>query len=489
MDPRPVTRLATVSAALLLAMASPAAADDPAPPDPHPAPTPTGDKPAEPPVPVPVVPAPDLKATVDDLTARMQKLEDELAQTKDDNTYLDEKLQSLLPIAAKLGGYVDVGFFVTDGNGAGTRSDLLGQFFPEYLDKGIPGSWVFMGDPLSTTVNSRGDVADTGESRAIVFDPINSQGKSTFLVNAVNLSLLSALGETATAQVSIDFVPRARDISDVAGLFNGDYIDVKLAYGEWKPKLEHMELALQAGKFDSVLGYEYRSLESPDRIGITPSLICRYTCGRPIGLKARARMLDNTLIANVAVTNGSHFTEGFPFANETDTNQFKTIAGRLSYVIAKRLEIGVSGAFGAQDYQPDDGVYQWHYGADVHLEYKDLEITAEGVQGRAKGKTSGMNLSECDEAPCITYKGAYGLFAYRLTNMFVPYARVDWRDAEHESGVDFVYIAKELRATVGLRAEIGTRVILKAEGTVNRELGPIPQFPNDVLTTSLVLKL
>jgi hypothetical protein len=289
--------------------------------------------------------------------------------------------------------------------------------------------------------------------------------------------------------VSIDFLPRARDISDVGGLFNGDYVDVKLAYGEWKPKLDHMELALQAGKFDSVLGYEYRSLESPDRTGVTPSLICRYTCGRPVGLKARGRFLDNTLIANVAVTNGSHFSEGFTFANETDTNQFKTVAGRLSYIAGGHVEIGASGAFGAQDYQDDDKVYQWHYGVDLHAEYKDLEVTAEYVHGRAKGKTTPGMLAECDLAPCINYKGAYGLVSYRLTNMFIPYARVDWRDALHEAGTDFVYISKLVRATVGLRAEIGTRVIVKAEGTLNRELGKIPQFPNDVLTTSLVLKL
>src|SRR5205085_9062775 len=130
-----------------------------------------------------------------------------------------------------------------------------GSYYPEYLDRGVPGSWVFVGDPLSTTVNSRGDVADTGESRAIKFDPINSRGKSTFLINAVNLSLFTGLGETSSAQVSVDFVPRARDISDVAGVFAGDYIDVKLAYGEWKPKLDDVELSLQAGKFDSVIGY------------------------------------------------------------------------------------------------------------------------------------------------------------------------------------------------------------------------------------------
>jgi Putative beta-barrel porin-2, OmpL-like. bbp2 len=475
MDPITVRCLAPL--VFVLAAGGPAFADD-VPADPPPTEPPP---PAEP-------PQPDLKAAVDALSLRLQKVEDELEQAKDDNKYLDEKVQSLLPLTAKLGGYVDAGFFVTDGNGAGTRSDLLGQYFPEYIGK-VPESWIFMGDPLSTTVNSRGDVADTGESRAIVFDPINSRGKSTFLINAVNLALFTGLGETSSAQVSIDFLPRARDISDVAGVFSGDYIDVKLAYGEWKPKIKGVELALQAGKFDSVLGYEYRSLESPDRTGVTPSLICRYTCGRPIGLKARARFVDNTVTANVAVTNGSHFSEGFPFANETDTNQFKTIAGRLSYLAFGKVEIGASGAFGAQDYQPENNVYQWHYGADLHLDYKDFELTAEFVQGKAKGKTSPTAVADCDEAPCIKYKGAYGLVGYRLTNMFTPYGRVDWRDAEHESGASFVYIAKLVRFTVGIRAEIGTRVILKAEGTLNRELGPIPQFPNDVLTTSLVLKL
>ncbi|CAN5910988.1 hypothetical protein BH11MYX3_BH11MYX3_14920 [soil metagenome] len=461
----------------VLAAVAPAAADQPAVP---------AEPPAEPPPPPP--PPVDLKPTVDDLAARLQKVEDELAQTKDDNTYLEDKLQSLLPLSGKLGGYIDLGFFFTDGNGAGTRSDLIGQFFPEYVGK-VPESWIFYGDPLSTTVNSRGDVADTGDSRAIVFDLINSHGKSTFLVNAVNLALFAGLGETSSAQVSIDFLPRARDISDIGGLFAGDYVDVKLAYGEWKPKLEKVELALQAGKFDSVLGYEYRSLESPDRLGVTPSLICRYTCGRPVGIKARARMLDKKLIANIAVTNGSHFSEGFTFSNETDTNQVKTVAGRLSTVIHEKLEIGVSGAFGAQDFQPANDVYQYHYGADLHLDYKDLELTAELVKGKAKGKTSVAAVASCDEAPCITYQGAYGQLGYRATNVFIPYARVDWRDALHESGASFVYISQLMRFTVGIRAEIGTRVIIKAEGTLNRELGRAPQFPNDVVTTSLVLKL
>jgi hypothetical protein len=443
--------------------------------------------------PVPPLPEPidDTKQRIDTLEQRMQDLEEKLEEAKDDNKDLEEKIATLMPLAGKLGGYVDVGMFATTGNGAGTRSDLIGFYFPDYIGV-IPGSWVFMGDPLSTMVNSRGDVADTGESRAITFDPINSRGNSTFLVNAVNLTLFTGVGETGSAMVSVDFVPRARDIGDVAGLFLGDYIDVKLAYGEWKPTLEKLDLSLQAGKFDSVVGREYRVIEAPDRTGITPSLLCRYLCGQPIGVKARA-VFAGSLIANVAVTNGSHFTESFSFHDETDANEFKTVAGRVSYGDKDGAwEVGASGSIGAQDVQGDNATYQWHVGADAHLDIRDFEVTAEYIQGDASGATSEMGTMSgavCDLAPCLEYKAAYGQAAYRATNTFTPYLRVDWRDALHRSGASFVYVSEVIRGTVGLRAEIGARLIWKLELVKNYELGALPQFPNDVVTTSLVIKL
>ena len=415
---------------------------------------------------------------------RMQQLEDELARLKDDNTALERRVDELGRVSVQLSGYLDVGLFATTGDGAGTRSDVGNLNFPEYAGI-VPGSWVFMGDPLSTTVNARGEPADTGESRAVTFDPIDSRGKSTFLVNALNLGLLVGIGDAASLVGSVDFVPRGRDVSNPMGLFLGDYLDVKLAYAEWRPAVESVSLALQVGKLDSVLGREYRALESPDRTTVTPSLICRYICGRPIGVKARAKTLDDALILNVAVTNGGHGIEGFPFSDETDTNEVKTIAGRLSYLLGKQLDLGVSGAFGAQDLQPDDGVRQWHIGGDLHLDWNDVELTAEIVHGRANGKTSDV---ACDLAPCIHYTGAYCLLSYRWTNVLEPYVRVDWRDAVHRSGASFVYISQLVRVTAGVRAELGAHVIVKAEGTHDRELGRIPQFPNDVVTTSLVIK-
>jgi len=440
----------------------------------------------EPPSPPPDTPATPPTKDDADRDARMQKLEDELAQLREDNAFLEHKVDEAARLSARFSGYLDVGFFATDGNGAGTRTDLGNAYFPEYAGI-VPDSWVFMGDPLSTAVNSRGEPADTGESRAVTFDPIDSRGKSTFIVNALNLGLLVGIGDTASLIGSVDFVPRGRDVSDPMGAFLGDYVDVKLAYGEWRPAFERLSLALQVGKFDSVIGREYRSLESPDRTGITPSLICRYTCGRPLGIKARLKLLDDALIANVSVTNGSHAIEGFPLSDEIDRNQMKTVAGRLSYLAVERIELGVSGAIGAQDLQTDDGVYQWHVGGDLHVDWKDFELTTELVKGRANGETSPM-APRCDVAACIRYKGAYGLLSHRLTNELEPYARVDWRDAVHESGASFVYISKLVRYTLGLRSELGAHVIVKVEATLNRELGRLPQFPNNVFTTSLLLK-
>ena len=58
----------------------------------------------------------------------------------------------------------------------------------------------------------------------------------------------------------------------------------------------------------------------------------------------------------------------------------------------------------------------------------------------------------------------------------------------HQSGASFIYVSELLRATAGVRLELGTAVIVKAEYTLNRELGEIPQFDNDVFTSSLVVK-
>jgi hypothetical protein len=422
------------------------------------------------------------------LMRELAKLREEVQLLREDHEATAQQVQGLLPIAGRMAGYLDFGFFYVQGDGTGIRSDTGYVNFPEYKGK-VPDSWVFMGDPLATVINSRGDPADTGPSRAIVFNPIHSSDKPTFIVNNVNMALFAGLTKDLQFNGLIDFIPRGRDVSNPNGVFLGDYIDVKLAYMEYNVPLKRFGLSISAGKFDSVLGYEYRIQESPDRLTVTPSLICRYTCGRPLGIKARFRFFNERFTINLAVTNGSHSVEQFPLYDETSSHYFKTGAGRIAYKlpVGAGLEIGASGAIGVQDEQSDDSVLQWHYGFDLHLAVRGLDLAAEFVQGRASGSTSpgGVN---CDVAQCLDYKGAYGLIAYRFTNWFQPYARVDYREALHQNGANFVYISDLVRVTGGVRFDIGQFIILKGEYTHLQEIGRVPDFPDDVLTTSLVVK-
>ena len=430
------------------------------------------------------------------MAARLRALEDANQQLRDDldvaierQDAVDADLARLRPLIGRVSGYLDVGLFRVGGDGSGIRSDTGHVRFPEY-DGVIPDSWVFLGDPLSTAINARGEPADTAESRAVTYDGVDAGDAPTFLLNTANLAIFGAASPRLMANLSVDLVPRRRDASDPDGLFVGDYLDVKLGYLEYRPRLEAATVSIFVGKFDSALGIEYRSQDAPDRTTVTPSLICRYTCGHPIGVKARAELLDDDALSiNVAITNGGHGVEGFPFADEAERNAVKTAAARIGYrfPIGAGLELGASGAFGAQDLQRDDDVYQWHYGADLRLEWNDLELSAELIQGRAQGRSEDGQ-ARCGLAPCLDFTGAYGLVAYRASNELMPYLRVDWRDALHESGASFVYVSQLARATAGVRVELGTATVMKVEYTLNRELGRLPQFANDVITSSLVLR-
>jgi hypothetical protein len=427
--------------------------------------------------------APPTRAEIEELKAQNRELHEELQLLKDDLQQTDQRVDRIAPLAAKVTGYMDFGFFVVGGNGSGIRSDFDHFYFPEY--EGITDSWVFMGDPLSTAINARGEPATTGESRAITFDSIKSKGP-TFLINSLNIGLFAQVANSTIVQAKFDLAPRSLDPSNKEHLFFADFVDVRLAYLEHRISRSWINLSLFAGKFDSVLGFEYRAQEAPNRIEVTPSLICRYTCGYPLGVKARALFAGDRLGLNVAVTNGTSFVELFPFYDEIDTNAMKTGSARLHISPMRDVEIGVSGLYGAQDRQSKSSTRQWMYGVDFHLHRQNLVLRGEFVQGRATGETEDPALP-CDLVPCLRFKGAYGLLGYRLTNIVMPYLRVDWRDALHRNGGSFVYISQLGRLTSGLRLTLNQNLVVKAEYTVNRELGRAPQFNDDVFTSSLVV--
>jgi hypothetical protein len=448
-------------------------------------PAPPPEVPPEVPPDAPVVTQPTVTLpTVDELARRIDEQDERL---RDQETRLREAekqkaitdstkdiVDDLLPLRRYITVFVDVGAFAVAGDGSGIRSDFLHVHYPEYRDT-VAGQWVFMGDPFSTAINALGEPADTADSREVLTDTVNSGGRAAFLVNSVGLAIGKDVGHGVSISSLVQFLPRP----------GPDVVDLSFAHVDYRPS-ENLDLVLQAGKIDSVLGVEYRAQDAPRRLGVTPSLICRYTCGRPTGISAR--LVHGRLSTSTALVNGDNFDERFEPESELKSNRLPTIAGHIQWMLplGQGLELGASGAFGPQDGQPRRSTLQWHYGFDARL--RDLagwDITAEYVQGKQQGR-SGMAGVECDLAPCLTYKGAYVVADHRLKPWITPYVRVDWRDAVHQRGADFVYESHTLRSTVGVHLEMTSRIVGKVEYTWNHELG-VPSFPHDVVTSSVVV--
>jgi hypothetical protein len=448
-------------------------------------PSPAG---AAPPAALPAAPAP----TTSDLPTS-----DELAdvQTAMDPTdklrELDARIEQTRSLVlghqprVTVGGYADLGFFVPQGDGTGFYRDDAHVLFPQYGNYG----WVFLGDILSTAVNSRGEVANLGSATGAGerFDSIHSGGAPGFIANEVNLTLTSGLGETAVATASVNFVPRSGSNFDL-----GDFLDVDLAQLEWMPT-RSQRTSIFVGKFDSVLGIEYRERKAAQRFGITPSLIARYTTGTALGIKARSKLgPDDLFIIAGSATNGSFTTEQFHFYNEIDTNLGKTLSGRaaLHPPLPLDVELGVSGSWGAQDRSPNSDGKMWFWGVDLQAHTQSVDFKAQFLKGSAPGdprnRVYGLNL----------HGGAYAEVDWMLTPLFGLLGRAEYRDAivwlgdEHTGTVDDpnrLYLTKSWRGTGGLRFVFSDRIILKAEYLKNGEYGGIPQIKNDVITTSLLL--
>jgi hypothetical protein len=383
-----------------------------------------------------------------------------------------------------VGGYLDLGFFAAQGNGSGIIRDEGNVYFPQYGGK---YGWVFLGDILSPAVNTRGEVADLGDATGAPprFDSIHAGGAPSFIVNEVNMTLTSGLGPTALATASINFTPRTGSNFSL-----GDVFDADIAQLEWMPT-RSQKTSIFVGKFDSVIGIEYRERKSNQRYGITPSLIARYTTGTAVGIKARSKFgPDDVLVLAGSVTNGSFTQEQFHFYNETDTNLGKTLSGRVSLhpPIPIDMELGGSGSWGAQDRSPNSDGKMWFLGVDYQLHLRYAEVKAQYLQGRAPGDATndvyGLDLHgggylEVD-AFILAHVGLIGRAEYRDALVWLG-------DPDAPGGANRLYITKGWRATGGIHINFTDRIVLKAEYLRNGEYGGIPQIRNDVFTTSLVL--
>lgn len=374
------------------------------------------------------------------------------------------------------GGYIDFGFFVPTGNGSGYAQDFGHRHLPELANR---SGWVFLGDILAPTVNSRGEAADLGEAPGDPrFDSINSRGKPGFLLSEANFTLRSALTPSAIITASFNLVPRTGNQFRL-----GDFFDLDIAQVEWMPTASG-RTSLFAGKTESVIGIEYRDRKANRRFGITPSLMARYTTGPALGVKVRSKFGPQDLVVvAAAVTNGSNTTEQFHFYDETDSNAGKTISGRLSVQSPTRIkaELGVSGSWGSQDRSLSSTDAMWFVGADLIGQAGPIDVKAQWLKGKAPGNP-GEDVYALD-----LRNGGYLELDASLGPSLGIYGRGEFRDADVWLGSERFYRTKSWRATLGGRWVLTERAVVKAEYLRNGEYGGLPQVKNDVFTSSLVL--
>lgn len=411
---------------------------------------------------------------IESLEDRIERLERQLQQATE---------YSIKPNTPILSGYVDFGFFVPSGDGSGMIQDFGNRYRPELAGK---YTWVFLGDILATPVNSRGDAADLGPMPGIVrFDPIHSKGALGFILNEANLSLNAGIGSWGKISTSVNFVPRTG-----SNFALGDYFNLDLAQLEWIVS-ESTPISIFIGKVEPVIGTEYKVRKANTRFGITPSLMARYTTESQLGLKARAKLLDEWVILAAAFTNGSATSEQFFFYDETDSNNGKTFSGRAALRIpldqlapdlfGGALEIAIDGSAGPQDRARDSRDLMWFAGVDLEYSGVDLTVRGQFLRGGAPGRAAERVFS-------LDLKGAAFLeIDYMLTSFLGVLTRGELRDAFITLGTERAYLTKSWRGTAGLRVVFHPSVILKAEYLRNGQFGGLPDIKSDIFVSSLVL--
>src|SRR6185437_3807274 len=177
----------------------------------------------------------------------------------------------------------------------------------------FPASWYvnnpYLGGPadyyvdtFAPAVNSRGEAAAIGPAPPGTtiggFLPRTAAigGKPSFLINTADVDLRYTAPELPIMIFTrLQVLPRLYDTIPMTkpatpdtseGMPAGEYtrLNLEQAFGRIMP-VRSAELAISLGKFDSVFGIEYLDNEANFRIGVTPSLIARYTTGQSTGLK------------------------------------------------------------------------------------------------------------------------------------------------------------------------------------------------------------
>ncbi|HEY7376559.1 MAG TPA: hypothetical protein VIF57_30650, partial [Polyangia bacterium] len=122
------------------------------------------------------------------------------------------------------------------------------------------------------------------------------------------------------------------------------------------------------------------------------------------------------------------------------------------------------------------------------------ELKGQWLMGRGKGETNLVYDTPNRPYGLRLNAGAYLEGDVLVTPRFGLLGRADLRDAlvwlgnpDASGGADRLYVTKQWRATLGARFAPNEHVVIKAEYLHNGEYGGIPQIPDDVFTSSLVL--
>jgi hypothetical protein len=399
------------------------------------------------------------------------------AETDAEAAYAPPPSQARLAPPLRITGYLDAGFARATGDGS--------SFHPR--DDRVPLDYV--NDAFAPAVNSRGDVASAGTGGRFTngFLPrsMDIGAHPSFFVSTVDLDVhYTAPSWPLLLFARAQLLPRLADGS--ARLI------VEQAFARWSPFAEH-ELALFAGKFDSVFGIEYLDNQANLRTGITPSLVARYTTGPSTGAKLFYRFqiepLWSALTLNAAATNSGSFIEALQPA-EISLTGLPIASARAGYELnlpGFQLKLGGSGMIGPRNDQGNPAVLQRALGADLRLYLFGLQLGGEWVwvdQDEGGGDKQGATL-----VSAFTVRGGYAFAAYGVQLDWGPlqrvtiYGRYGIRNAWFR-GTTRIWVD---RITAGLRLDLMDSLAVKVEGLLNRELDGAPTVDNDVITSSVVL--
>ena len=350
------------------------------------------------------LPAP---AAAADPPAQTDPAPDEASASPDEQA-VEEPATGATPASSPLviTGYVDVGFAKAQGDGTS---------YPAGYVPPMANAADYYVDTFAPAVNSRGDVASTvppPNTMVNGFLPRSAGigGKPSFLLNTADLDVRYTATEVPVLVFTrLQMVPRLYGPDPTPGQGFGDSTRLVLeqAFGRVTP-LRNSELAISVGKFDSVFGIEYLDNQANFRVGVTPSLIARYTTGQSVGVKVFYRFqiipASSAVSLNVAATNSGTFVESLQGPSRS-LNGMPVASMRLGYELnLERIsfKLGGSASYGPRNDQTGgNGNKQILLGADARLILPTLTVSGEFVHVN-EDDAAGMKVTGTDVFPFVT---------------------------------------------------------------------------------------